>query len=61
MKWLPSGKDAFKTECGRYSIARVTYVNAQGPYPQWEAWRGKTMLSKWDSQEQAKKACEGAK
>jgi hypothetical protein len=33
MNWLAAGKDAFKTEDDRYSVARVTYVNAQGPYP----------------------------
>ena len=59
MKWIAAGKDAFKTEDGRYSVARVTCVNAQGPYPQWAAFSGKTMFSKWHSQEQAKAACEG--
>jgi hypothetical protein len=67
MNWIAAGKDAFKTEDDRYSVARVTYVNAQGPYPQWEAWRrrahpdGAGRIGAWISQEEARKACEEAK
>jgi hypothetical protein len=39
MKWQEKGTAAWVSDCGRYSICRVTYVTATGPQPRYEAWK----------------------
>jgi len=39
MKWQPANSTSWTSDCGRYSVCRVTYVDAKGPQPRYEAWR----------------------
>ena len=58
MNWQTVNPSASRTECGRYSVCRVTYVNEHGPYPVWEAWKGKEMIGKRACQDEARQLCE---
>ena len=39
MKFTEAGSTGWISDCGRYSVCRVTIVNETGPQPRYEAWR----------------------
>ncbi len=70
MKWKAHGPNAHPTawvsDCGRYSVCRVTYVTAEGPQPRYEAWRRRDhpdgvgrLPGTFIARHEAEAACEG--
>jgi hypothetical protein len=39
MKWKEANSTSWTSDCGRYSVCRVTYVTETGPQPRYETWR----------------------
>ena len=39
MRWRKSSSTSQTSDCGNYSVCRVTYVTETGPEPRYEAYR----------------------